>query len=183
MISALSSKIIKPNHKFLIIALIFLGFKIPLFSQGNIKFDFNGLELKPALQRLIEDHNVSIVFPDSIPNTSIIAKCNECNTDEAVSIVLSSTNLTWEKSNFQYIVLLPQTEPYFIISGRVVDQLTNEPIPYSNIFIPSISLGDISNHDGIFSISNIYVATCSLIVSYIGYESREIGLSFPNDDM
>ena len=182
MISALSYKIIKPNHKFLIIALIFFGFKIPLFSQGNIKFDFNGIELKPALQRLIEDHNVSIVFPDSIPNTSITAKCNGCNTDEAVSIVLSSTNLTWEKSNSQYIVLLPQTEPYFIISGRVVDQLTNEPIPYSNIFIPSISLGDISNHDGIFSISNIYVATCSLIVSYIGYESRKIGLSFPNDD-
>ena len=161
MISALSSKIIKPDYKFLIIALIFLGFKIPLFSQGSIKFDFNGLELKPALQRLIEDHNVSIVFSDSIPNTSITAKCNGCNTDEAVSIVLSSTDLTWEKSNSQYIVLLPQPETYFTISGREVDQLTNEPIPYSNIFIPSISLGDISNHDGIFSISSIFPTNIS----------------------
>ena len=182
MISVPSSKIIKLDYTFLIATLIFLGFKIPLLSQEKIVFDFKDLELKPALQRLIEEHNVSIVFPDRIPNILVTARCNECNIDEAVSTVLSSTNLTWEKNNSQFIVLLPQSEPYFIISGRIVDQLTNEPIPYSNIFIPSLSLGDISNHDGIFSISNIYVETCSLSISYIGYESKILNITFPKDD-
>ena len=55
----------------------------------------------------------------------------------------------------QFIIKDKESIPYYKISGRILDQTTNSPIPHTNVFISNSSLGDISNHDGIFSISNI----------------------------
>jgi len=180
VISVPSSK--KSSIKLATVILITLGLKQPLFSQDKIQFEFNNVELKSALNALIEIHDMAIVFSDRIPNPSISAKCDECSMEDAISEVLSSTELTWRKTNFQFIVQIQESKNYYTIFGRVIDELTNEPIPYSNVFIPSLALGDISNHDGIFSISSIPVQNCSLFISYIGYDRKEIDLHFPKDD-
>ena len=162
--------------------LITLVAKQLLLSQELIQFNFNNVELKSALQTLIVDHNVAIIFPDNIPNTLVDARCNSCSVDETLNLILLSTDLTWEKNNIQFIIKKKESIPYYKISGRVLDQTTNSPIPHTNVFISNSSLGDISNHDGIFSISNIYTKNCSLIISYIGYNHKIIELEFPNDD-
>ena len=162
--------------------LISLIAKQLLLSQELIQFNFNNVELKSALQTLIVDHNIAIIFPDNIPNTLVDARCDSCNINETLNLILSSTDLTWEKNNVQFIIKERESIPYYRISGRVIDQTTNSSIPHTNIFISNSSLGDISNHDGIFSISNIYTKSCSLIISYIGYDHKIIELQFPNDD-
>ena len=40
-------------------------------NSGQITFKFKDVPLKTVLVNLIEDHGVSIIFPDTIPNTSI----------------------------------------------------------------------------------------------------------------
>ena len=90
------------NPFFLI--LITLVAKQLLLSQELIQFNFNKVELKSALQTLIVDHNVAIIFPDNIPNTLVDARCNSCSIDETLNLILLSTDLTWEKSNIQFII-------------------------------------------------------------------------------
>ena len=175
-------RIIRKRVNPFILILITLVAKQLLLSQELIQFNFNNVELKSALQTLIVDHNVAIIFPDNIPNTLVDARCNSCSIDETLNLILLSTDLTWEKNNIQFIIKKKESIPYYKISGRVLDQTTNSPIPHTNIFISNSSLGDISNHDGIFSISNIYTKNCSLIISYIGYNHKIIELEFPNDD-
>ena len=175
-------RIIRKRLNPFILILITLLAKQLLLSQELIKFNFNNVELKSALQTLIVDHNVAIIFPDNIPNTLVDARCNSCSIDETLNLILLSTDLTWEKNNIQFIIKEKEPIPYYKISGRVLDQATNSPIPHTNVFISNSSLGDISNHDGIFSISNIYTKNCSLIISYIGYNHKIIELEFPNDD-
>ena len=92
MISAQSSK--KLNIRLATVVLITLGLKQPLFSQTDIQFEFNNVKLKPALKALIAIHGMAIIFPDSIPNTPINAKCDDCNMDEAISKVLAHTEIT-----------------------------------------------------------------------------------------
>ena len=175
-------RIIRKRVNPLFLILISLVAKQPLFSEELIQFNFNNVELKSALQILIIDHNIAIIFPDNIPNTLVDARCDSCSINETLNLILSSTDLTWEKNNIQFIVKGKESIPYFKISGRVIDQTTNSPIPHANIFISNSSLGDISNHDGIFSISNIYTKSCSLIISYIGYDQKIIELQFPNNN-
>ena len=92
MISAQSSK--KLNIRLATVVLITLGLKQPLFSQTDIQFEFNNVKLKPALKALIAIHGMAIIFPDSIPNNPINAKCDGCNMDEAISKVLAHTEIT-----------------------------------------------------------------------------------------
>ena len=175
-------RIIRKRVNPFILILITLVAKQLLLSQELIQFNFNNVELKSALQTLIVDHNVAIIFPDNIPNTLVDARCDSCSINETLNLILLSTDLTWEKNNIQFIIKEKEPIPYYKISGRVLDQTTNSPIPHTNVFISNSSLGDISNHDGIFSISNIYTKNCSLIISYIGFNHKIIELEFPNDD-
>ena len=59
-----------------ILILISLVTKQLLLSKELIQFDFNNVELKSALQTLIVDQNIAIIFPDNIPNTLVDARCD-----------------------------------------------------------------------------------------------------------
>jgi len=43
-------------------------------------------------------------------------------------------------------------------------------------------IGDITQHDGSFSILNIPTRSCTLNISYIGYETEKVPILFPNDE-
>jgi hypothetical protein len=60
------------------------------------------------------------------------------------------------------------------VSGIVVDA-TNEPIPYANVFFKDTRIGVVSNEDGRFYIESPDNHS-KLIVSFVGFPSREIDL-------
>ncbi|MBN2745092.1 MAG: carboxypeptidase-like regulatory domain-containing protein [Bacteroidales bacterium] len=57
------------------------------------------------------------------------------------------------------------------IIGQVVDDLTNEPIPFANVFLKNTTVGATTGFDGKFSIVT-QVKSDSLIVSTIGYHRQ-----------
>ena len=74
---------------------------VPIFAglnSGPITFKIKDTPLKTALLNLIEDHGISIIFPDTIPNISISASCEQCSETEAVKAVLAPSNLIWEQT-------------------------------------------------------------------------------------
>ena len=127
VIRAQSSKL---THlfKFLLAGLIYLSSAFAVIKTDSISFQFNNTPLKTALKELIDDHGVSIVFPDDIVNTPISAKCKSCTQEEAVVAVLSTSNLVWKQTGNQFTVFNPITPFRFAVSGRALDKETGEPI-------------------------------------------------------
>ena len=64
------------------------------------------------------------------------------------------------------------------LSGIVSDSLSGDELVGANVFITGTSLGAATNDKGSYEIKNISPGTYKLKVSYIGYESNEIELTF-----
>jgi ferric enterobactin receptor len=181
VIRARSSKL---THlfKFLLAGLIYLSSAFAVIKPDSISFQFHNTPLKNALKQLIDDHGVSIVFPDDIVNTPISAQCKSCTQEEAVVAVLSTSNLVWKQTGNQFTVFNSVTPFRFAVSGRAMDKETGEPIPFANVFIPKLMIGDISQNDGSFSVLNISTRSCTLNISYIGYETEKVPILFPKGE-
>ena len=163
------------------IYIILTPFYQETFAQNLISFDFNKKPLKLALLELSIEYDIPIIFPDTAPNSPVDSRCNKCSETEAVISVLSSTSLKWEKNKNQFIVTIPTVKNNFSSKGIIIDSQSGEPIPFANVYIRELNIGDISSQDGTFFISQITSKTSLLSASYIGYETKEVKLNFPND--
>ena len=181
VIRARSSKLTN-LFKYFLTALLFLSSAFSVSKPDSISFQFLNRPLKTALKELIDDHGVSIVFPDDIVNTPISAQCKSCTQEEAVGAILYTSNLVWKQTGNQFTVFNPITPFRFAVSGRAMDKETGEPIPFANVFIPELMIGDISQNDGSFSVLNISTRSCTLNISYIGYETEKVPILFPKGE-
>lgn len=62
----------------------------------------------------------------------------------------------------------------FTVKGVVVDNSTKEPLIGATVQIAGTTAGAITDIDGRFEISNIKGKTCTLVVQYVSYKTREI---------
>lgn len=60
------------------------------------------------------------------------------------------------------------------ISGVVTDSKTGEPIIGANVLIQGTSVGDVTNLEGQFTITNVKPGTYSLVISYITYKTHTV---------
>jgi len=162
-------------------AYLFLLNSVSTSPNNIITYNFQGIPLKTAVKELNSSYNISIVFNDALSNELINASCTDCSSDDAILELLSQTNLIYRVSGDQYIINSSTLKSYGIL-GRAIDAESGDPIPFANVFIPSLKIGDITGIDGLFNISNISVSACTLSVSYIGYNTQKIYLKFPKDN-
>jgi hypothetical protein len=67
------------------------------------------------------------------------------------------------------------------ISGKVVDGVTNEPLPFTNIYFDKTSIGTASDEAGRFTIRNVPVDFSELVASAIGYKTISAFLKLEKD--
>ena len=169
------------NCKFYLILFIFLYKKIfCINADTTLSYEFKNQNLKTALVQIIENYNLSIIFPDKTINTLITSKCYQCSEKIAFDSLLFKTKYKWTKVNSQYTIY--EANLNYNISGQIIDKITGEPIAYANVYIPNLKTGDVTEYDGSFSISSINIPNCNIVISYIGYESKIIPLFFPKDN-
>ncbi len=60
------------------------------------------------------------------------------------------------------------------ISGKVTDQLTNEPVAFANVGIQGSTTGTITDIDGNFVLENLKPGVYNLQVSFVGYETKTL---------
>jgi len=70
-----------------------------------------------------------------------------------------------------------------ILSGTVTDSLSNETLIGANVFLPGTALGNASDREGKFRISNVPAGTYTLRISYIGYKTREFEVSVSSGEI
>ena len=63
------------------------------------------------------------------------------------------------------------------VQGRIIDALTNDPLPSANIVIEDPFLGTITDLNGDFVLNNVPVGAQTLHVSYMGYQEQEFNLN------
>lgn len=70
-----------------------------------------------------------------------------------------------------------------LLRGRVVDRRSGKALPYATIALLETSLGSISNQQGEFSFKiPLDLPDPMMVVSYMGYRSRMLPLSYPADN-
>lgn len=69
------------------------------------------------------------------------------------------------------------------LSGKLSDANSGEPVFSANIYLPQIEKGTLSDENGNFTISNIPDGTYKLIVSSIGYKTRNLDISIPSENI
>ncbi|MCA1763059.1 MAG: TonB-dependent receptor [Flavobacteriales bacterium] len=60
------------------------------------------------------------------------------------------------------------------ITGRVFDEISNEPIPFANVAIQNTDIGASTDIDGNYRIENIEPGLYNVQSSYVGYETKTI---------
>jgi hypothetical protein len=68
------------------------------------------------------------------------------------------------------------------ITGRVIDAITSEPIPFASVFLANTSVGVSTNQHGLFVIDKFPDGKYVLTVTHIGYQTFQISLDFDNED-
>ena len=65
------------------------------------------------------------------------------------------------------------------ISGKVTDELTKEPLISASVVLKGTAIGGVTDLDGIFKFEINDTPSVTLVITYIGYEEREVKLSSP----
>jgi iron complex outermembrane receptor protein len=80
-----------------------------------------------------------------------------------------------------YSLLPAQDNCQIQLSGYVIDEHDDEPLPYANLFLIETQQGTSSDSTGYFQISNICPNNYTLRLSHIGCESKEIQIQLISD--
>ena len=157
------------------IALLFLSVT-PTHSQNyNIQFKYRDVPLKVALDTLVNNYELNIVYRDQIVNgVYTTGSCNNCSPEEAISALLENSDLELKRNQSQYIIVHKRKDfAGRLISGYILDGHTGEFIPHANIIVKNTFRGSISDQYGFFTLTGTVESADTLIISYIGYEPVE----------
>jgi TonB-dependent receptor len=67
------------------------------------------------------------------------------------------------------------------IRGTVTDAITDDPLPYANLFLVGTSIGTASDFEGNYSLKQIPPGTYTLRISYVGYKQAEVSIEVIKD--
>jgi len=160
--------------------LIIPAFLFAQESEHLITFRYNNIHLIDALNYLINEYSIPVVFQDKdVDSKKVSANCESCKIDVALNLILNDTSLKWKKVEKQYIIFKAQTvqaneQTTADISGCVVDSLNEAALPFANILLKDTNKGTISNLEGQFALLNAPAQLCTVQVKYIGYTPNEV---------
>lgn len=165
--------------RFIISTIFLINLAFSQSDDTSINVHFNDRPLVEALDQLIQNEKLLIIYQDNHVQDKIVTiNCDNCTAEEIIDEILSGTKLAWKKNGEQFIIIKPWLYSRgTTISGIVYDSQTGEPLPYVNISVKNTHIGDVSNPNGYFAISGIKSKTAVLQLSYIGYEPRELLVS------
>ena len=176
----------------------FLLIVLPLFLIAQEK-QFSGLDTKISVQ--IESGQLLDLFNEISSQSGIYFSYDPrlVNSEEPISLIVKNqtiqsildevfndqfqfkllknqliiTNYKTTSDNTTKNLTIPETTRK--ISGKIIDQETNERVPYASISILGKTLGTISNIDGEFTLKvPIQYQSDTIVVSCMGYAQKEL---------
>ncbi|MCP4724949.1 MAG: hypothetical protein GY863_07935, partial [bacterium] len=146
-------------------------------SDIKVNLSLNNTPLREALLEIVEQTGISIIFSDDlVKDKTVTAEFTDAGLEFVLRRFLRSNGLYFSVSTNSQIIIHQQPYPGLkstIITGRVLDSKTGEPLELVNVYISNTFLGAATDKDGLYSIHNIPGGNHKLVVSMVGYEIEE----------
>ena len=163
------------------IALFFMSVFFPLFLFGQT----NNTPLEKMLLKIETEYAVSISY-----NADLLKKVTVSNSDitglpiEAALVkLLRNTYWQFEIISDKYVIIKEAAPDFFTqyshsYCGKVLDENSHEALISANIQIKNEQIGCSTNESGQFTLEAAYVPNDSIVISYLGYQSKIIPVSY-----
>jgi TonB-dependent receptor len=79
-----------------------------------------------------------------------------------------------------FIFALPSLAATGVLKGKILDRSTKDPLPGAHIMVKGTSVGTAANVNGEYSIPNAPAGEQTIVVSYMGYTTRNIVVNVPD---
>lgn len=166
---------IRKKTIYMVLALFCLN--ITAFAQ-NISLNLNRATVKKAMETLKEENGYSFVFAtgDIDTHKTVTITAEDRPIGEVVKQILQDQNLSFEIKGKNIIVkkALPVSNKKEKITGTITNS-QGEPIIGANVVEKGTTNGTVTDADGKFMLD--IPGKASLLVSYIGYNMREVALN------
>jgi TonB-linked SusC/RagA family outer membrane protein len=145
----------------------------------KIDVAFEETDLEDALKVIANKSGLKLTFRgDVMVNKKITLRDGNISVSDALKTLLEGTSLDYRFSSQRHLIIqrrmLTETEiTAEVITGIVTDEQSGKALPGVNILVKGTNIGASTNADGEFSLDAPSL-TDTLVVSFIGYEKREI---------
>ncbi len=163
--------------------LLILAFSLQSFARGygqeNISLHLEKATLKKVFKAIEQQGAFRFVYKDDIlPREQRVSIAVENATlEQVLAVVLQNTQLGYKKMSENLVVITNNGQhvaAFVPITGKITDD-KGEPLAGVNIQEKGTTNGAVTGTDGSFTI-NVTNPNAVLVISYIGFESREISL-------
>ncbi|MEL7534595.1 MAG: carboxypeptidase-like regulatory domain-containing protein, partial [Bacteroidota bacterium] len=173
--------------RLLCLLLIFSG---SLAAQDLPKVNkyFKNKALKIVLIELKYEYDLVFEYEKSLIEGVMIKEVtiNRLPLDQAMEVILRETEIGFSIEGnkvklFERVEYVPTiysaTRFGFIIRGRVDDERSGESLPHASVIVQGTRIGGNTNDDGYFTIRDVPVDTVTLIVKYLGYQTKYLKIT------
>ncbi|WP_211092557.1 TonB-dependent receptor [Chitinophaga varians] len=140
----------------------------------KINLQLNKVALKEALLAIEKQSEVKFMLPEELlekTHKKVTVSSADIRIQDALHGMLEDTGLEYKLVE-GYVVITQQPAPVKI-SGKVIDSKTKEAIPGVSVRVKGSATGASTDMNGVFNLT-VAQSGVTLVVSYIGYESREV---------
>ena len=180
------------------IALLLFVFQVSSQNLSEIRLDkLYTNSLPNVLKDISEQYNIKFVFnPELIQHIQVAQRPFNQPLDVFLKSVLKADRLKFYQDEAGVVHLIgehdrPNTQLYMdarkytgaptrkkiTVSGRTIDKISGESLPFVTVQVAGSSNGVVSNVDGYFTLLGVPTDTNSLIFNYLGYQPTVIYLS------
>lgn len=85
------------------------------------------------------------------------------------------------KTSFLLLLLAYSAAAQNSVSGKIIDSLTREPVPFANVYFAGTTIGTTTTEDGRFNLSAFPSGKYDLTASFVGYHPAQRALIFENN--
>jgi TonB-linked SusC/RagA family outer membrane protein len=148
-----------------------------VFSQNTtLSFSYKDMSVKEVLSDIESKTDFRFFYNEDFINLNrdITLEGTNMKLEDLLSKILNQSGATFKILDNNLIVIAPKDIlQQRVVTGKVTDSRTGEPLISVTIVVKGTSTGVLSDASGNFSI-NLPEQNGSLLISFVGYESQEI---------
>jgi hypothetical protein len=154
-------------------------------SKQTYTLVFQGDSLQQALQRLVEETGINLVFDPAIMTDHIVYGTAKKERPKAIlRLILKGSHLDFVQLSSGTYVLTPAPRTprrYGSLAGRVIDSHTGKPLAGANVMLADARGGAATDETGHFSIPQLRNGYHRIMITYMGYESIQDTVWVPSN--
>lgn len=174
----------KLNHRILIVLAICLH-SAKLFAMQDqsaqvLTLHLSNTSLRETLEQIGAQLEIYFLYEDEIiDQKEISCQFKDQSIDECLRKLLDPFRIQYKRVKAKTFLLFQNNQRQ--VYGSIYDDVTKEPLPYANVFIPGTYIGTTTDENGKFRLT-VPIETESITVQFMGYNSIVIPLYGSTDN-